>query len=210
MKRFVGYLIMAVGISALAAVPAVDARMGGAGAPAQQGSPGHWGGDHGGGFNGGGHDRSGFFFYGAFPFWYPYYSPSYYYYDYPPPYYYYGDYDYAPRYYYDSGPPASYYNDRNPVYPANDTRSYLMLGHDAGKGLRNKTVTWDWFVEYLQAYVVNAPPWARDDFQRGFVAGYGDNAESTYKKGIQQVEQRNVSSTESLHPSKPNPNPQRY
>ena len=208
MKRFVGYAIMAVGILALATVPVVNARMGGAGAPAQQGSSGH-----GGGFNGGGHfdhdgfhGRSGFFFAGAFPFWYPYYSPSYYYYDYPPPYYYYRDYNYAPRYYYDSGPPVSSYNDR----PANDTRTYLMLGHDAGKGLRNKTVTWDWFVEYLQAYIVNAPPWARDDFQRGFVAGYGDNAESTYKKGIQQVEQRKVSSTESPHLSGPNPNSQQY
>jgi hypothetical protein len=213
MKRLVGYLVATVGVSALAAVPVVNARMGGGGAPIQQGSAGHWR-----SFDGGGrfdrdrfHNRSSFFFFGAFPFWYPYYwPPDYYYYDYPPPYYYYGDYNYAPRYYYDSGPPVSYYNDRNTSYPAYDGRSYLMLGHDAGKGLRKKTVTWDWFVEYLKAYIVNAPPWARDDFQRGFVAGYGDNAESMYKKGIQQVGQRNVSSTESPLSPEPNPNSQRY
>jgi hypothetical protein len=207
MKRFVGFVIMAVGISVLAAVPVVNARMGGGGAPMQQASPSHWGGDHGGDFHGGGHDHfhdhSDFFFFGAFPFWCPYYGSPYYY-DYPPPYYYYGD--YAPRYYYDSGPPVSYYNDR----PANDTRTYLMLGHDSGKGLRNKTVTWGWFVEYLQAYIVNAPPWARDEFQRGFLAGYGDKAESTYKKGIEQARQPRAVSTESTPASQPNPNSKQY
>ena len=212
MKRLFECLILVLGISVLAAVPVVNARPGGGGAPMQQGSGGHWGGDHGGGFHGGGHDRfhggSDFFFFGAFPFWYPYYGSPYYY-DYPPPYYYYDDY-YAPRRYYDSGPSVSYDNNRNSAYPVDDTRSYLVLGHDSGKALRGKTVTRDWFVEYLQAYIVNAPPWARDDFQRGFVAGYGDNAESTYKKGIQQVEQRKVSSTESPHPSGPNPNSQQY
>jgi hypothetical protein len=212
MKRLVRYLIAAVGISALAAATTAVARMGGFGGPVQHGSSGHWG-----GFNGGNrfdrdrfHHHSEFFFFGPFPFWYPYYWPPYYYYDYPPPRYYYDDYNYAPRYYYDSGQPLSYYNDRNPGYPAYDTRSYLTLGHDAGKGLRNKTVTWDWFVEYLQAYIVNAPSWVRDDFYRGFLAGYGDNAESLYKKGIRQARQPSVSSTESMHPSEPNPNSQRY
>lgn len=207
MKRFFRNLILLLGIPFLVVLPSANARMGGFGGPGQ-GSVGHWGGGH---FD---HDhfhgRPGFFFVGAFPFWYPYYgSPYYYYYyDYPPTYYYDG-YNYAPQYYYDSGPVVSY-NDRAPVYPANDTRSYLVLGHDAGKGLRNKTVTWNWFVEYLQAYIVNGPSWVRDDFQRGFISGYGDGGESVFKKGIQQAGQRSVSSTENPPPSGPNSNSQRY
>ena len=213
MKRLFECLILVLGISVLAAVPIVNARPGGGGAPMQQGSGGHWGGDHGGGFHGGGHDRfhggSDFFFFGAFPFWYPYYGSPYYY-DYPPPYYYYDDY-YAPRRYYDSGPSVSYYdNNRNSAYPVDDTRSYLVLGHDSGKALKKKTVTWNWYVEYLQAYIVNAPSWARDDFQRGFVSGYGDDGESIYKKGVQQARQPRASSSESTPRSEPNPNTQRY
>ena len=215
MKRLFECLILVLGISVLAAVPVVNARPGGGGGPAQQNSSGHWGGDHGGGFHGGGrfnHDRfhggSDFFFFGAFPFWYPYYGSSYYY-DYPPPYYYYDDY-YAPRRYYDSGPSVSYDNNRNSAYPVDDTRSYLVLGHDSGKALRSKTVTRDWFVEYLQAYIVNAPSWARDDFHRGFVSGYGDDGESIYKKGIEQARQPRAVSTESTPASQPNPNTQRY
>jgi hypothetical protein len=204
MKRFVGCFVAVVVILVLATIPSLGA--GGFGGSGQHGSAGHWG-----GANGGGHfdrdrfhGRSGFFFVGAFPFWYPYCWPPYYY-DYPPPYYYYDGYNYAPRYYYDSGPQAPYYYDRDSGYLPNDTRSPLVLGHDAGKGLRNKTVMWQWFVEYLKAYIVNAPSWVRDEFQRGFAAGYGNDAESTFKKGIQQAQQPSVSSTESLDTPKPNP-----
>jgi len=215
MKRLLGCMIVAVGISVLSAAPPANARMGGFGGPGQQGSPNHWGGDHGGGFHGGDHfdhDRfhhhdGDFFFFGAFPFWYPYYgSPYYYYYyDYPPPYYYYDGYNYPPRYYYDYGPSVSYYNERPPVYPVDDGRSYLVLGHDSGKALKNKTVSWNWFVEYLQAYIVNAPSWSRDDFHRGFVSGYGDDAESIYRKGIQQAQQPRPSNAQSQPTSASNP-----
>src|SRR5580704_2025215 len=72
---------------------------GGFGGPGP-GSYGHWGGWQGGHY----HDHPGFFFVGAFPFWYPYYGSPYYYYYYdsPPPYYYYNgyNYNYAPRYSY--------------------------------------------------------------------------------------------------------------
>ncbi|HXI83489.1 MAG TPA: hypothetical protein VNL17_05295 [Verrucomicrobiae bacterium] len=218
MKRVIRHAITVAAVSALLALPSANARMGGGGAPMQQGSPGQWGNHWGGGFRGGNrfdhdrfHDRSSFFFFGAFPFWYPYYWPPYYYYDYPPYYYYDGYYDYAPGYYYyDYGPPASYYTDRSTGYPPTDGRSYLMLGHDAGKALRKKAVSWDWFVEYLQAYIINAPSWVRDEFQRGFVSGYGDDAESMYKKGFQQAQQPKVSRNESAPSPEPNSNPQRY
>ena len=187
--------------------------MGGFGGPGQQGTPSHWGGDHGGSFHDGGHfDHDGFrhhdgdfFFFGAFPFWYPYYgSPYYYYYyDYPPPYYYDGYY-YTPRYYYDSDRSVSYYGERTAIYPAYDGRSYLVLGHDSGKALKKNAVSWNWFIEYLQAYIVNAPSWSRDDFHRGFVSGYGDGAESVYRKGIQQARQPSASRAESQSSTGPN------
>ena len=215
MKRVIRHAITVAAVSALLALPSANARMGGGGAPMQQGSPGQWGNHWGGGFRGGNrfdhdrfHDRSSFFFFGAFPFWYPYYWPPYYY-DYPP-YYYYDGYDYAPGYYYYSDPSASSYNGPTPAYAGYDGRSYLTLGHDAGKGLKTNRVTWDWFVEYLQAYIVNAPSWARDDFRRGFISGFGDDAESAYKKGFQQARQPSASKSENAPSSGPNPNPQRY
>jgi hypothetical protein len=218
MKRLLGCVIVAVGISVLSVAPSANARMGGAGGPIQQGAPNHWGGDHGGGFHDGGrfdHDRfhhhdGDFFFFGAFPFWYPYYGSPYYY-DYPPPYYYDDGYYYTPRYYYDSDPSVSYYGDRTATYPAYDGRSYLVLGHDSGKALKKKTVSWNWFIEYLQAYIVNAPSWSRDDFRRGFVSGYGDGAESVFRKGFQQARQPSASPAESQSSSGPNPDSsQRY
>ena len=216
MKYAIRHLIVIVGMAALVVVPFANARMGGGGAPIQQGSPGHWRNNWGGGFRGGDrgrfdhdrfHDRSSFFFVGVFPFWYPYYYPPYYYYDYPP--YYYDDY-YGPRYYYDYGPSTSSYSAPNPGSSDYDGRSYLMLGHDAGKALKANKVSWDWFVEYLQAYIINAPSWVRDDFHRGFVSGYGDDAESTFKKGFQQARQPGVSKSENAPSSESNPNSQRY
>jgi hypothetical protein len=73
-------------------------------------------------------------------------------------------------------------------YPAQDTRNYLVLGHDWGKDLRLRTVTWDWFVQYLHAYIINAPPGAQDDFRRGFMDGYGDSAKSVLGSAMQQAQ----------------------
>ena len=177
MKRFLGGLIVSVGIVALSIAPSANARMGGMGGPMQQGSSGHWGGWHGGYY----HNHPGFFFVGAFPFWYPYYgSPYYYYYGSPPP------------YYYGAPAPSASQNYAPPLYPTNDSRNYLMLGHDSGKALKLKSASWNWFVEYLQAYVVNAPSWEQDDFRRGFISGYGDDGESAYKKGIEQAQQQRI------------------
>ena len=150
----------------LAAVSPANARGGG-------GGEGFGGGSHGGGGfvgYGGGHGSAdrGFYghghyyghryygFYGFWPgwFWYPYWWPAYDYYDYygyPPPYY---DYDNGPTYFSGGNPP---------LYPQYDGRDYLMLGHDSGKALRLKTVSQEWLVDYLRAYIINAPLSVRDD-----------------------------------------------
>lgn len=191
MKTRLGSLVAAVLVWVLAAVPLANARSGGmspGGSPrpssggfsSWHGSDGHRHFDH-----DRFHNRSSFFFFGG-PFWYPYYWPPYYCYDY---------YDYYPPpydYYYDN-PPAYYYGDSTPGYPQYDGRSYLMLGHDAGKALKSKTASMDWFVEYLRAYIINAPASARDDFRRGFISGYGENAESVFKKATQDTRQRDSS-----------------
>ncbi|HUI08387.1 MAG TPA: hypothetical protein VL486_15410 [Verrucomicrobiae bacterium] len=107
-----------------------------------------------------------FFF---FDFGYPFYDYPDYYYDYPPPYYYYY--------------PAYPYSGTS--YPAPvDGRTYLVLGHDWGKDLRLDIVAWNQFVTYVKAYITNAPAGARDDFRRGFVSGYGRNAEATFAKAV--------------------------
>jgi hypothetical protein len=187
MKTRLGSLVTAVVVGVLATVPLANARSGGM-SPAGSSRPSgggfsSWHGSDGRHFD---HDRFhnnfGFFFFGPGPFWYPYYCPPYYYddyHDYPPPY----------DYYYDN-PPARYYSDNTPGYPQYDERSYLMLGHDAGKALRSKTASRDWFVEYVRAYIINAPPSARDDFRRGFISGYGENAESVLKKARQDAQQQ--------------------
>lgn len=163
------------------------------------GGGGHGGGGHGG--FGGGHGYAGRSFYGNshwhghgyyggyygcgfFGFW-----PGWYGYDdWWPPYYdddYYDYYDY----------PAPYYNDQNPYYsgntapeyPQSDGRDYLTLGHDSGKALRLNAVSQEWLVDYMRAYIVNAPLNVRDDFRRGFVSGYGDGAASVLKKAIYEA-----------------------
>ena len=117
-------------------------------------------------------DRSFFFFNFGFPF---YYYPDYYYY-YPPPYY------YGPDYYY----PSYSYNGGSYSAPV-DRRTYLQLGHDWAKDLRLDIVTWDQFVTYVKAYIVDAPAGARDDFRRGFVAGYGENGGAAIEKALKDA-----------------------
>src|SRR6266850_2650928 len=184
-----GSLVAAVLVSMLAAAPLANARSGGGMSPGMAGRSGDgrfnsWHGRDGGHFD---HDRFhnhvGFFFFGPGPFSYPYYWPPYYYYDY---------YDYRPPYdYYYDNSPANYYSDNTPGYPQYDGRTYLMLGHDAGKALKSKTASRDWLVEYLRAYIINAPASARDDFRRGFISGYGENAESVFQKAMQDAGQQN-------------------
>jgi hypothetical protein len=68
-----------------------------------------------------------------------------------------------------------------------DNRNYLQLGHDWSRDLRLDIATWDQFVAYVKAYILNAPPTARDDFRRGFIAGYGVNAEAAFDKVLKQA-----------------------
>jgi len=156
--------------------PGGGQRFSGSGFNSWHGSGGHQHSDH-----DQFHNHFGFFFFGPGPFWHPYYWPPYYCYDY---------YDYPPPYdYYYSNPPANYHDDSTPVYPQYDGRSYLMLGHDAGKALKSKTASRDWLVEYLRAYLINAPVSARDDFRRGFISGYGDKAETVFQKAMHDAGQ---------------------
>jgi hypothetical protein len=153
---------------------------------------GEWHGGDGRGFHNGGwgwhhghdHDHDGFFFWGGGPFWWgdPYWWwwPASYGYD---------DYDYygyPPAYYYDYGP-AYPYNYPLSAYPEYDGRDYLKLGHDSGTALRLGTVTHEWLVEYLRAYIANAPLSIRDDFRRGFIAGYGHGGHSVLKRALKEA-----------------------
>ncbi|HTS18787.1 MAG TPA: hypothetical protein VMP11_14530, partial [Verrucomicrobiae bacterium] len=124
---------------------------------------GHWHGHGHGGFYGGFWCFWPGWWWGG-PYWWPY------------------DYD---GYYDDYGYPGPY--DYDGAYPQYDDRDYLMLGHDSGRALRLHTVSQDWLVEYLRAYIINAPLDARDDFRRGFVAGYGDGASSVLKRAIKEA-----------------------
>ena len=180
MQRFVGCVTVTVALTVFTAVPSVFARPGGSAGPVHQPPYGGWGGSGGGWNHRHDGDHFGFSFYGAFPFGWPYYGPPYYggYYDYPPTYVTYN--------------PPVYYYDGAYSYPKQDNRSYLVLGHDWGKDLRLQTVTWEWFVQYLRAYIINAPPGVQDDFRRGFIDGYGDSALSVLGSAMQQARQAAV------------------
>jgi hypothetical protein len=178
MKKHLGSIAAAVAVLMLAAVSPANARGGGGfgGGSHGGGGFGGYGGWHGAadrGYYGHGHGHYGFYWFwpGAFwgPYWWPpyYYDGSYDYYGYPPPYY---DYDNAPA-----------------PYPQYDGRDYRRLGHDSGKALRRKTVSQDWLVEYLRAYIINAPLSVRDEFRHGFISGYGNGARSVLKEAIQEA-----------------------
>lgn len=200
MKQYLGSLVTAVAISVLAVVPFANARPAGmspGGAPHGHGGGfGSWrgSGGHGNWNHGRFHDHFGFFFWGG-PLWYPYYWPPYSYYDY--------RYDYSDPYYgyYNYNPPAYYYRGGAPDYREYDGRDYLTLGHDSGKALRLKTVSRDWLVEYLRAYIINAPPSVRDDFRRGFISGYGEDAEAVLKKAAEEANQPNAVKTQQATPA---------
>lgn len=193
MKPYLGSIAAVVAALMLTASPSAEARGGTGGGFSQEGGNGGW---HGGGGNGGWHGSAdrGYYghghyywhghygFYGGFwPGWwcgYPYWWPPYYYSDY---------YSYPSPYYNDGNSPVCYSGGAPVPYPQYDNRSYLMLGHDSGKALRLKTVSQDWLVEYLRAYIVDAPSSVRDDFRRGFVSGYGDGADSVLKKATDEA-----------------------
>jgi hypothetical protein len=53
--------------------------------------------------------------------------------------------------------------------------------------LRREVVTWDQFVEYCKANVISTSPVVFSEFRRGFIAGYGENAEAAFNKAVQQA-----------------------
>jgi len=199
MKTYLGFIAAVVVVLMLVPVSPAIAR-GGGGGGGFGGGGGHAGGEFGGhgGYGGGrGYASRSFYghghyyghgwygrYYGGFGFW-----PGWYGYDdWWSPYYYDDYYDYYgnPGPDYDAQNPPPYYSG-TPEYPQSDGRDYLTLGHDSGKALRLKTVSQDWLVEYLRAYIVNAPLNVRDDFRRGLVSGYGDGAASVLKKAIHEA-----------------------
>jgi hypothetical protein len=105
-----------------------------------------------------------------------------------PPYYFGNDHDfYLPSYYYDDNPPACHLDHSVQDFPPYYGCDYLVLGHDLGKGLRQKTVSQDCLVGYLRKHITNVPLNMRDDFRRGFVSGYGEGATSVLKRAVQEA-----------------------
>jgi hypothetical protein len=109
-----------------------------------------------------------------------------------PSYGYFGDYDS-----YDPAPDAAsrtsyeqgWYVASNTTAQQPDERSY-RAGRDWGQDLRRDVATWDQFVDYLRAYIVNASVGVRDEFRRGFAVGYGSNADAAFDKGLDQANQQ--------------------
>jgi hypothetical protein len=71
--------------------------------------------------------------------------------------------------------------------PSRDTREYYQRGQDWAQDLRRDVVTWEQFVAYLRSDVVNATETQRNEFRRGFVAGYGANADAALDKAMQET-----------------------
>jgi hypothetical protein len=67
---------------------------------------------------------------------------------------------------------------------------YYQPGYDWGAAVKGNTVDWAEFVPYLQQYIVVASPVGKDAFRRGFIAGYGGNAEATYGRALRKACQR--------------------
>jgi hypothetical protein len=59
-----------------------------------------------------------------------------------------------------------------------------ILGEHWGQDLRREVVTWDQFVAYVHDRVATADAVEREEFRRGFVAGYGINAASAFAKAL--------------------------
>ena len=65
-------------------------------------------------------------------------------------------------------------------------------------------------MEYLRAYIINAPASARDDFRRGFISGYGEKGESVLEKAMQDAGQPNSSTTPANRTDSPGERPRTY
>lgn len=109
------------------------------------------------------------------PFWYPVYTAYPYYYATPLP-------------TYDSGYPAD--TGYVPLAEEGDAQvaaSYGEVGRLWGQDLRREIATWEQFVDYLRAYIINAAPVAQADFREAFIVSYGLNGAAAYDKGADQA-----------------------
>jgi hypothetical protein len=76
-----------------------------------------------------------------------------------------------------------YYADAPTVDQVQD--AYYQPGYQWGVSLSQFTVTWDQLLDYLSAYVVNAPPVAQDAFRAGFIDGFGGSGPATFDHAFQ-------------------------
>jgi|ERR1051326_3910110 hypothetical protein len=145
--------------------------------------------------------RSSFVFIGGYPAYsYPAY-PYAYCYSYPA---YYPTYSYGATYSYY---PSSSYSSSYASPPAKV--DYWQLGHDWGQDLRQEVVGRDQFVDYVKAYIANARGSDRGEFRRGFITGYGVNAEAAFDKAMRQASEE-TSSESNEGPAVPQSSRQKY
>jgi len=97
-------------------------------------------------------------------------------------------YPYSGSYYYVE--PTTAYAATPPVASSPDqiNFSYYDLGRQWGQSLLGSTSTYDQFVDYLRDYIVSAPEIARDEFRRGFEAGYGANSTTVFDQAFDQAD----------------------
>lgn len=81
------------------------------------------------------------------------------------------------------------------AYESND----YERGRDWGQDLRRDIVTWEQFVAYLRDFRARSTTAAREDFHRGFVAGYGARGKEAFDKALKDAQ-----AAES-HASEPSP-----
>jgi len=67
--------------------------------------------------------------------------------------------------------------------------AYYQPGYQWGLSLSQYSVTWDQLLDYLGAYIVNAPPAAQDAFRAGFIDGFGGSGPATFDHAMQVASQ---------------------
>jgi hypothetical protein len=83
---------------------------------------------------------------------------------------------------------SSSVGDPSPTYSrASNGRGVYELGHDWGQDLRREVVTWDEFAAYLKERIPQMSDNDRTDFNRGFAAGYGSNAQAAFGKAMKEA-----------------------
>jgi hypothetical protein len=65
-----------------------------------------------------------------------------------------------------------------------DAASSDVLGYHWARDLRQDIATWDGFVAYVKAHVLEADPKLQLEFERGFVHGYGVNGVEAFDKAM--------------------------